>query len=50
MLSVTVKYQPAVEAFTAEKKNNLHKYELSEEEWEITEQTCEVLKVCACLF
>ena len=29
----------------ADKANQVHEYELDEDEWEITEQLCDVLKV-----
>jgi hypothetical protein len=45
MMSVALEYRPAIEAFTADRKNGVRNLELSEAEWEIGGQLCDVLKV-----
>lgn len=45
MLEFAVRYQPAIDDITGDKSANLRKYELSEEEWTIAMQLCDMLKV-----
>ena len=45
MLSFALKYWKAVDAITGDKKNDLRKYELCEEEWKVSGELCQVLKV-----
>ena len=45
MLSFALEYQKAVGAITGDKKNDLQKYELAEEEWKVAGELCQVLKV-----
>jgi hypothetical protein len=45
MSAVSCEYQPAVDAMTAKKSNELRAFELSNEEWDIARQLVKVLKV-----
>ena len=45
MLKFTLTYQDALDTITSEKEMKLQKYKLDEEEWEITSQLRDVLKV-----
>ena len=45
MLEFALKYRSVINAYTADRKNNLRQLELSEREWAIAEQLCNVLKV-----
>ena len=45
MLSKALQHQLAIETFTADRKNGLRDLELTEAEWTIGEQLCDVLKV-----
>ena len=45
MMSVALEYRPAIEAFTADRKNGVRNLELSEAEWVLGGQLCDVLKV-----
>ena len=42
---VTGEYQPAIEALISDRTNNLRKWELDEEEWEIAQQLKNLLQV-----
>jgi len=46
MLSFAIEYHKALESITANWKNDLQQFELSEDEWVIAEQVCDTLKVC----
>jgi len=45
MLSFAVRYRKAIEYVTLDLKNNLHKYELTDTEWQIAEELKDTLKV-----
>ena len=45
MMSVAFEYRPVIEAFTADRKNGVRNFELSEAEWVIASQLCDGLKV-----
>jgi hypothetical protein len=45
MMSVAVEYRSAIETFTADRKNGIRDLELSETEWVIAGQLCDILKV-----
>jgi hypothetical protein len=45
MLYFTLKFRPAINVMTALCNLDLQKYELSPEEWEITEELSGILKV-----
>ena len=45
MLSFALEYRKAIDILTAERKNGLRQFELSEREWTIVSQLCETLKV-----
>lgn len=49
MLHFALEYRPAIEKFTADRKNGLRQYELTETEWETARQLDKVLKVSALL-
>lgn len=49
MLNFVLAYRPAVEVMTSECKNDLPQLELSEEEWVIVAELCNILKVGPCL-
>jgi len=44
MLKFALEYRKAVDMLTADRQNELHDYELSEREWTIANQLCDVLK------
>jgi hypothetical protein len=46
MLVFALQYQKAIDEIAGNKTVNLHKYELSKEEWLIAQQLCDMLKVC----
>ena len=48
MLSFSVKYRKAIEVMTSERKNDLHQFELEEEEWAIAEELGNTLMVRVC--
>lgn len=45
MLVFALEYRTAIDAMSADKANKLRKFELSESEWKIVQQLCDVLKV-----
>ena len=45
MLVFAVKYREALDAITGDRDMKLRKYELSEEDWTVATQLCDVLKV-----
>ncbi|KAG6838862.1 hypothetical protein C0991_007838, partial [Blastosporella zonata] len=45
MLDVALQYRRAVNQLTNDRKNKLREFELSEREWKIAEQLCDVLKL-----
>jgi hypothetical protein len=45
MLNFALEYRKAVDILTADRKNELREYELSEREWTIAGQLCDILKV-----
>ena len=45
MLNFALEYHKAIDVLTADRQNELQNYELSEREWTITKQLCDVLKV-----
>jgi len=49
MLEFSLKYQPAIEAVTSDRKLELRKYELGEEEWDSVQELGKMLKV-SCLW
>ena len=50
MIVFAIEYRRAISVMTADADNNLRKYELRREEWEILEQLVKVLKVCSLYF
>ena len=46
MLEFAVKYRSAIDDITGDKSANLRKYELDDDEWTITMQLQNTLKVC----
>ena len=46
MLDFSLKYRKTIDLLTADRQNELWNYELSEREWTIARQLCDVLKVC----
>lgn len=50
MLAFALKYRNVIENYTADRKNNLRPYELSEKDWDIIQQLCDILKACAVHF
>jgi hypothetical protein len=46
MLDFAVKYREPLDSITGNQKMKLRHYELTEEDWEITTQLRDVLKVC----
>ena len=47
MLSFAVEYRKAIESMTSDRKNDLRQYKLDEDEWNIAEELCDTLEVCA---
>ena len=45
MLEFAVQYHAAIDDIAGNKMVNLRRYELSEEEWKIAQQLCDILKV-----
>jgi hypothetical protein len=45
MLSFALEYRQAIDTLTADRRHELRAYELSEREWIIVSQLCDVLKV-----
>ena len=45
MLNFALEYRKAIDVLTADRQNELRNYELSEREWTIAKQLCDVLKV-----
>ena len=45
MLEFTIRYRSAIDDITSDKSANLRKYELDDEEWRITMQLQNTLKV-----
>jgi hypothetical protein len=50
MLAFALKYRKVIKDYTVDRNNNLHPYELSEKDWDIVQQLCDILKVCAVQF
>jgi hypothetical protein len=48
LLVFALQYRLAIDNIAGNKVANLRKYELSDQEWELTEHLCNVLKVCYC--
>ena len=46
MLSFAIEYREAIESMTADRKSDLRKFELAEEEWVIAEEVRDTLKAC----
>jgi hypothetical protein len=46
MLGFALEYRRAIDILTANRNNDLRSYELSEREWIIASQLCDILKVC----
>lgn len=46
MLDFAVEYQKALDAISTDHDMELQKFELTENEWKIATQLCDVLKVC----
>ena len=46
MLRFALEYRKAIDILTADRNNDLQSYELSEQEWTIAAQLCDILKVC----
>ena len=46
MLRFALEYRKAIDILTADRNNDLQSYELSEREWTIAAQLCDILKVC----
>lgn len=47
MLSFAIKYRAAIDRLTSDRSMDLRKFELSDEEWKISVQLCNILKVRA---
>ena len=45
MLGFALEYHKAINILTADRQNKLRNYELSEREWTIAKQLCDILKV-----
>jgi hypothetical protein len=45
MLCFAILYRKAIENITSDRRNDLQQFELSEEEWAIVQEVCDVLKV-----
>lgn len=45
MLSFVLEYRKAYDKFTADRRNDLRQFELTEEEWKVVEQLADVLMV-----
>ena len=45
MLKFALEYSKAINILTADRQNELQNYELSEREWTIAKQLCDILKV-----
>jgi hypothetical protein len=45
MLKFALEYSKAINILTADRQNELRNYELSEREWTIAKQLCDILKV-----
>ena len=45
MIEFALKYRKAIASMTADVDNDLRKYELTKEEWDVVEQLASVLKV-----
>jgi len=45
MLNFALEYCKAIDILTADRQNKLWNYELSEREWTIAKQLCDILKV-----
>ena len=45
MLNFALEYRKAIDVLTGDRQNQLRNYELSEREWTIAKQLCDVLKV-----
>ena len=45
MLEFAIEYCEALESITGNQRMKLRQYELTEEDWEITTQLCDILKV-----
>ena len=41
-----IEYREALELITGNQRMKLRQYELTEEDWKITTQLCDILKVC----
>ncbi|KAI0040527.1 hypothetical protein FA95DRAFT_1502731 [Auriscalpium vulgare] len=50
MVGFAVQYKAAIDRITAEKSSDLRPYELSEEEWDIAQELCDVLKDATLFF
>ena len=48
MVKFTLKYKPAIKAYTGNVDNKLLLYHLSDRDWEIIRQLGKVLRVCSC--
>jgi len=46
MIEFAIAYRRAIDDMTGDKTSGLRQYELNDEEWEIADQLCNVLKVC----
>jgi hypothetical protein len=47
MLKFALEYRTAIDAISGDKAHNLRKYELTEAEWMVAAQLCDVLKASA---
>jgi hypothetical protein len=47
MLEFAVEHREAIDLITGNQKMKLRQYELTEEDWTITQKLCDVLKVCS---
>lgn len=45
MLDFCLKYQPAIDKMTADRKTDLRSFELNNNDWETAKQLCDVMKV-----
>jgi hypothetical protein len=45
MLEFALEYQTAIDNITADRKTDLRRYELNNDDWETARQLCDVMKV-----
>ena len=50
MLDFAVEHISAINTITGDRDMKLRQYELSEDDWDVAHQLCDVLKVCSYFF